>query len=153
VEVLTDGASAIYGSDAVGGVVNFILRDDFEGAETRLRAGYADGSNEYRGSQALGSAWDSGNALLSVEYYKRELLLASDRDFVPSNSFIGSLLPEDENYSAVFTGRQQLSGSVSLFADVLYTQRDSFNQAGRITLANEQPSVVDNPQANATLGQ
>lgn len=89
VEVLTDGASAIYGSDAVGGVVNFILRDDFEGAETRLRAGFADGTNEYRVSQALGNSWDSGNALVSLEYYKRDLLLASDRDFIPSTSFVG----------------------------------------------------------------
>src|SRR5690606_31931103 len=39
VEILTDGASAIYGSDAVGGVVNLILRKNFEGAETRLRYG------------------------------------------------------------------------------------------------------------------
>ena len=39
VEVLADGASAAYGSDAVGGVVNFILRGDFEGAETSLRFG------------------------------------------------------------------------------------------------------------------
>lgn len=152
VEVLTDGASAIYGSDAVGGVVNFILRDDFEGAETRLRVGYADGTNEYRGSQALGNSWNSGNALLSVEYYKRDLLLASDRDFVPANVVAGGLLPEDENYSAVFTGEQQLSGSITAFADLLYTQRDSFNQAGRVTLLNETPSDVDNPQLNATLG-
>lgn len=41
VEVLTDGASAVYGSDAVGGVVNFKLRDDYDGAETRLRLGTA----------------------------------------------------------------------------------------------------------------
>ena len=40
VEVVTDGASAIYGSDAVGGVVNFILRDDFRGIEP-VRAGSA----------------------------------------------------------------------------------------------------------------
>lgn len=150
VEVLTDGASALYGSDAVGGVVNFILRDDFEGAETRLRTGFADGTDEIRLSQALGNSWDSGNALLSVEYYKRDLLLARDRDFVPSNSLIGSLLPEDENYSAVFTGKQQLSGSVSAFADVVYTQRDSSNQAGRVTLL--ETGDVDNSQGHGTLG-
>ena len=39
VEVLTDGASAIYGSDAIGGVVNFILREEYDGAEARLRYG------------------------------------------------------------------------------------------------------------------
>lgn len=149
VEILTDGASAIYGSDAVGGVVNFILRDDFEGAETRLRAGFADGANEYRISQAVGNSWNSGKALLSLEYYKRDELLASDRDFVPVDPFPVSLLPEDENYSVVFTGDQQLSGSVTAFADVLYSQRDSFNRASRIT---NLPAEVDNPQINATLG-
>lgn len=149
VEILTDGASALYGSDAVSGVVNFILRDDFEGAETRLRSGFADGTNEYRVSQALGSAWESGNALLSLEYYQRDQLLAKDRDFVPTSSMIGTLLPEDENYSAVFTGSQQLSGSVTLFADVLYAQRDSSNQGRQ--LLNEKASI-DNPQAFGTLG-
>ena len=148
VEILTDGASALYGSDAVGGVVNFILRDDFEGAETRLRSGFADGVNEYRVSQALGNAWESGNALLSLEYYQRDALLGQDRDFVQANS-IGTLLPEDENYSAVFTGTQQLSDSISVFADALYTQRDSTNQ-GRVVL-NERTDV-DNPQAFGTLG-
>jgi outer membrane receptor protein involved in Fe transport len=150
VEVLTDGASALYGSDAVGGVVNFILRDDFEGVETRVRAGFADETEEYRVSQALGAAWDSGNALLSLEYYKRDQLLAADRDFIPSNSLIGSLLPEDENYSAVFSGRQELFGAVTAFADILYTQRDSSNQAGRTTFL--ETGEVDNPQGNATVG-
>ncbi|GFE90383.1 TonB-dependent receptor [Steroidobacter agaridevorans] len=153
VEILTDGASAIYGSDAVGGVVNFILREDFEGAETRLRAGAADGTDEYRVSQALGNSWDSGNVLLSLEYYKRDELLASDRDYIPANVVAPGLLPEDENYSAVFTGEQQLSGSISAFADVLFSQRDSFNRAGRVSpLFNETPNDVDNPQLNATLG-
>ena len=152
VEILTDGASALYSSDAVGGVVNFILRDDFEGAETRLRGGVADGTNEYRGSQAFGNSWDSGNALISMEYYKRDELLASERDFVPATALISGLSPEDESYSAILTGRQQLSGSVTLFADALYTQRDSVNRAGRRTFPNQNPAIVDNPQANATLG-
>lgn len=150
VEILTDGASALYGSDAVGGVVNFILRDDFEGAQTRVRAGWADGINEYRVSQALGNTWNSGSALLSVEYYKRDLLLARDRDFIPSAITIGSLLPEDENYAAVFSGQQDLSPTVRVFADMLYTQRDSFNIGGQ--LANNEDAETDNPQATATAG-
>lgn len=150
VEILPDGASALYGSDAVGGVVNFILRDDFEGAETRLRAGTADGIDEYRGSQAVGNSWDSGNALFSVEYYKRDLLLADDRDFVPSQSIVGSLSPEEENYSALFTGRQDLTNSVSVFADALYAKRDSYNFGGRLTLGES--TTTDNPQMAATLG-
>jgi outer membrane receptor protein involved in Fe transport len=149
VEILPDGASALYGSDAVGGVVNFILRDDFEGAETKLRAGVADGIDEYRASQAVGNSWDNGNVLASVEYYKRDLLLASDRDFVPATSLAGSLAPEVENYSGIVTFKQ-VFGSVSVFSDLLFSNRDSFNKAGRLTL-NEQTDT-ENTQGVGTLG-
>lgn len=150
VEILPDGASALYGSDAVGGVVNFILREDFEGAETRLRAGAADGLDEFRASQAVGTAWDSGNVLASVEYYKRDMLLASDRDFVPATSQIGTLLPEDENYSGVLRFKQDLSGSLSVFTDGLFTQRDSFNRGGR--RSRNETADTDNTQSVVTAG-
>jgi iron complex outermembrane recepter protein len=151
VEILTDGASAIYGSDAVGGVVNFILRDDFQGAETRARAGWADGGmNEYRISQALGDAWTSGNALLSVEYYKRDILLSTERDFVPATSSIGSLMPQDKNYSVMFSGRQKIASRLSTFADVLYVKRDSYNRGGPISLAEN--NYTKNPQFTSTAG-
>ena len=150
VEVLTDGATALYGSDAVGGVVNFILRDDFEGAETRARTGWADGVKEYRFSQALGNAWDSGNVMLSGEYYKRDLLSAGDRDFVPSTSIIGSLAPRDENYSVMLSGKQNLSQSVRLFTDALYSNRDSYNYGGRTSLG--ETADIENQQLTATAG-
>ncbi|WP_446830649.1 TonB-dependent receptor domain-containing protein [Candidatus Foliamicus sp.] len=69
VEVLTDGASAIYGADAQAGVLNFILRDDYEGGETRAR--YDMGANEgdsWRFEQNLATTWDSGRASLSLSY-------------------------------------------------------------------------------------
>ena len=69
VEVLTDGASAIYGSDAQAGVVNFILRDDYEGGETRAR--YELGANEgdsWRIEQTLATSWSSGRAMASLSY-------------------------------------------------------------------------------------
>lgn len=82
VEVLLDGASALYGSDAVGGVVNIILRRDFDGGETRLRVGStADGaSGEYGFGQSLGRRWDGGGLILAYEYLDREALPASARD-------------------------------------------------------------------------
>ncbi|HWK48261.1 MAG TPA: TonB-dependent receptor, partial [Steroidobacter sp.] len=150
VEILTDGASAIYGSDAVGGVVNFILRNDFEGVETRVRAGAADGVDELRVSQSLGSSWDSGNVVMALEYYDRDLLRASDRDFVPANALVGSLAPEDENYSAIITGRQELTGSLAVFVDALYSKRDSFNAGGRINFGEN--TFTENPQYQATVG-
>jgi outer membrane cobalamin receptor len=56
IEVLTDGASALYGSDAVGGVVNIVMRDRYDGAETRARLGGSTRGDlgQYQLAQTLG---------------------------------------------------------------------------------------------------
>lgn len=92
VEVLTDGASAIYGSDAIGGVVNFVMRNSYDGAETRLRFGSVTNGDldEVRLSQAFGTIWDSGNVFLSFEYFNRSNLLTDERPFA-GNSDLTSL--------------------------------------------------------------
>ncbi|HEY0596820.1 TonB-dependent receptor [Sphingopyxis sp.] len=82
VEVLADGASAIYGSDAVAGVVNVRLRNDYEGAETRARFGSAKGFEEWQFGQIVGAGWSSGHLTLGYEYYRRGNLAASDRAYV-----------------------------------------------------------------------
>ena len=87
IEVMTDGASAIYGADAIAGVVNFILRNDYEGAETRLRYGSdagGDTSNVQFG-QTFGTSWSSGSALLSYEYFETEALASTDRAYTASS--------------------------------------------------------------------
>lgn len=82
VEVLADGASATYGSDAVAGVVNFILRDRFEGLETRLRYSTADGdAREVQGGVLFGKRWATGRFVAAYEYYDRGALSAADRAF------------------------------------------------------------------------
>lgn len=82
VEILTDGASAIYGSDAVAGVVNIRFRNHFKGAETRLRVGTADGDyGEYQLGQLLGAGWASGHITVAAEYYRRGALGSSERAF------------------------------------------------------------------------
>lgn len=81
-EILTDGASAIYGADAVAGVVNVRLRNRFEGAETTLRAGTADGDmTEVQFSQLLGKAWSGGRIVLAYQFSERGALAAADRAF------------------------------------------------------------------------
>lgn len=82
VDVLLDGASALYGSDAVGGVVNVILRRDFDGQESRIRIGAAQGgAEETMVSHLIGRRWSSGSALVSVEYRDQASLSGSDRPF------------------------------------------------------------------------
>lgn len=85
VEVVTGGASAVYGSDAVAGVVNFILKDDFEGVEAS--ASYELTEEGDAGIQSLSLtiggnfADDRGNAVLNLAYTNREELFQGDREF------------------------------------------------------------------------
>jgi len=80
-EVLADGSSGIYGSDAVAGAVNILLRKDFDGIEVMARTKHPDGFKENQYGLAIGKMWDSGSFMISGEYNKRDTLFASDRDF------------------------------------------------------------------------
>jgi iron complex outermembrane receptor protein len=82
VDVLLDGASALYGSDAVAGVVNVIMRRSFDGRESRARIGAAQGGAEdLTLSHLAGRSWSSGAALVSWEYQTTQALNAGDRAF------------------------------------------------------------------------
>jgi iron complex outermembrane recepter protein len=82
IEVLPDGASALYGSDAVAGVVNVIMRDNFEGAETHLRYGTAiGGRREVMASQLFGTHWSGGHAMLAYQYSDTTPLAAAERPY------------------------------------------------------------------------
>jgi iron complex outermembrane receptor protein len=80
-EVMADGGSAIYGSDAVAGVINFVPRKNFNGAETNLRFGSADGYQTKNFSQLFGKKWSSGHFLFDYERSQNSGLSGFDRDF------------------------------------------------------------------------
>jgi iron complex outermembrane receptor protein len=84
-EVVADGGSAIYGSDAVTGVVNLVPRRNFEGAETTARYGVADGYSDWSAAQIAGFSWDSGHVTGAVEYTSHSALRGRDRDFYTSD--------------------------------------------------------------------
>src|SRR5262245_57509550 len=85
VEIISGGASAVYGADAVGGVVNFILKDDFEGASVDLRYGDTEhgGNQEVSVSGLIGinAADDRGNIMFGVERSTRSLQRQWERDW------------------------------------------------------------------------
>ncbi|CAN5221990.1 TonB-dependent receptor [soil metagenome] len=85
IEVVPDGASAIYGSDAVAGVVNLIPRNNFDGAETNVRASFADGYSTSQISQIFGHRWDKGSAILAFEHTYNSALEGDARDFYTSD--------------------------------------------------------------------
>jgi iron complex outermembrane receptor protein len=80
IEVMADGGSAIYGSDAVGGVVNILTRRNYDGAEAYVRQGFADDVSSTEAGAIVGRRWSGGGVMLSYEYQIRDALLASDRD-------------------------------------------------------------------------
>ena len=85
VETITGGASAVYGADALAGVVNFVLKDDFEGVEMDFQtSATAEGDGEETHfSSLLGINGESGNSnvMLGVEWYKRGEVMQRDREF------------------------------------------------------------------------
>jgi iron complex outermembrane recepter protein len=82
IEILKDGAAATYGSDAVGGVVNFITRRDLDGFEVTANYTAIDGSKgDYDVSLAHGWKFDRGDALLTTTYRRRSELRTTDRDW------------------------------------------------------------------------
>ena len=86
IEVLLDGASAIYGSDAVAGVINIITRDNFDGLE--INVGYSNTADSDMATQrysiTAGTVSENGNAWVNVDYMQRNSLQHDDRDFAAS---------------------------------------------------------------------
>ncbi|MCG8369408.1 MAG: TonB-dependent receptor [Proteobacteria bacterium] len=82
IDILQDGASAVYGSDAVGGVANFVLRRSIDRPVTTLKFGPATqgGGEELFANQLIPLEWDSGNMVIGGEYYSRNAVKQTDRD-------------------------------------------------------------------------
>lgn len=80
IEILTDGASAIYGSDAIGGVVNVITRKDFNGAELQIGGGQIEheGGDRENGSVVFGAASDNASVLAGAAWSGRDIIYARD---------------------------------------------------------------------------
>lgn len=82
VEVVPDGGSAIYGSDAIGGVINFITRKRFDGIGANVRYGFADDYQAVEGNVTVGKDWGSGSIYASYAYAWHDNILGIDRDYV-----------------------------------------------------------------------
>jgi len=103
IDILVDGASATYGSDAIGGVINIILERNMDGAITQLRYSTAQGGkNRYLASAIWGRTWDGGQVTLSYEWYDDSPIMGNAHsnftiDFTPwgldDRRNLGSSLP------------------------------------------------------------
>jgi iron complex outermembrane receptor protein len=166
VEILTGGASAIYGSDAVAGVVNFRLRDDFEGVETDVQYGLTDkGDGEtWSANLTVGGNFDNdrGNAVFSFGYANRAAVMAGDRDFSEASSGSGTI--EEGKYVVSATNLPSQSAIDSVFAQygvaagtVVRGSNLGFNSDGSLfgytsTGSTVNVDVADGSELDATTG-
>lgn len=152
VEVLTDGASAIYGSDAVGGVINFVLRDDFEGSETELRFGHVSdgGYRDIDFSQAFGTDWGNGSGIVAYNYNTRNHLDAADRDFASAVELPRTLMPDSERHSLLGSINHRFTDHLAASADVFLSDRESENVVSSFGATAVLQSEVK--QANLSAG-
>jgi iron complex outermembrane recepter protein len=87
IDVLADGASSIYGSDAVAGVVNFITRRTFDGAQVNSSYGIADDYNNWDVNGIWGTTWDTGGVYVASQYSHQSELFVKDRDWASRGDY------------------------------------------------------------------
>ncbi|WP_130617407.1 TonB-dependent receptor domain-containing protein [Dyella amyloliquefaciens] len=107
VDVLAEGASTVYGSDAIGGVVNFHLRKDYTGAELSVNDGISsNGDGQRHGAQfTVGASGDQGNIVAGVDYNKFSPVLATRRSFTAQQLYLYNGGPQPSGSHTIPTGR------------------------------------------------
>jgi len=148
IETITGGASAVYGADALAGVVNFVLKDDYEGVSIDVQSGFTEAGDgqESRFSSLLGLNSDGGNAnmLLGVEWYERDVAYQKNRDFYvdgwydPTN-VAGTFFPSVPGYQIVANNRPTQAAIDALFPQF---------PAGTVDV-NTNPVIYFNPDGTA----
>jgi outer membrane receptor protein involved in Fe transport len=153
IEVDPSGASAIYGADAVGGVVNIILRPSFQGAQTSVHYGSVTqgGSRELQMGQIAGESWASGSAVVGYQFYDRTPLLASDRTFSMDQAAPFDLLQEQVQNSAFVNLQQTINDTTDAYATGLFSHRSTDGVQTFGTLASPLFTINDGP-VYTTLG-
>jgi outer membrane receptor protein involved in Fe transport len=152
IDVIADGASALYGSDAVAGVANIILRRDFDGLETTVRAGAStDGGNvQQQYSLVGGQRWSDGGFMLTLDHSRASPIHADQRSYTRDLDPSMTLLLRTRQTSAVVTGHQRLTAGVGIDVDGYWTKRRSRKQtpfvAGQSALFN---GLVNSPDVES----
>ena len=117
VEVLTGGASTTYGADAVGGVVNFILKNDFSGLEVQASQQLTDrgDGNVFRVDATIGANFDDGrgNAVFGIGYQQADPVYQGARDvsLTTLETFSGTALGSGTAFPSRFSGGRLVSGT------------------------------------------
>ena len=147
VEILKDGASAIYGTDAIGGVINFILRKDYSGVELTAFTDITEqgGGNIHRASILAGTgdlAKDGFNVMGSITFDRQERLAPHSRDF--ANGFQPARGLSPDTAGAPFASQTGLAGTAigsSFTTPNLGTGTQTFNRANLFSFQGKCDSI------------
>ncbi|MGQ3138378.1 MAG: TonB-dependent receptor domain-containing protein [Sphingopyxis solisilvae] len=122
IEISADGASAIYGADAVAGVVNILLKRDYDGVSAMGRLGAStDGGNFQQQAGLLGgSVWASGGIMAAYDFSRSSTIRAGDRSYAAAANPGTTLFPAQRRHSLLISGHQALGENVTFTADMLY---------------------------------
>ena len=157
IEVLRDGASAIYGSDAVGGVINYVLKRQFKGTEIVVRQGFTEGGGGQSTQVALtfGSSFAQGRGRFfgTVETLYREAIFLRDRDF-SSTSNVSDKVPAPFNTLGGPFDARTARGRYPIFRLGTTTASNYFRPVnGTPVLTTVAPTFAANPEFYLDLNQ
>ncbi len=126
VDILKDGASATYGSDAIAGVINIVLKDDFDGVEISAKTGStADGGgSEDNISLIWGTVDEKSSHTFIMDYFERDEIMYADRDYARSANQ-SALRPNDPD-AIDFRSSSGIPGTIALASDPTNRLPDTF---------------------------
>ncbi|MCP1727307.1 outer membrane receptor protein involved in Fe transport [Natronospira proteinivora] len=164
IEVMRDGASAIYGTDAIAGVINIILRNNLQGGEIHASAGVSgDGdANEERVSLMWGSMEGSSRHITTLDWYNRDSVWMKDRQYSQSANKIGlhpdAIQTQPDGSSLPIDFRSSLGsnpGAYFLLDDEEWQPdpacpSDRLNESGEFCLFDFTPSMQLRPDSERT---
>ena len=142
IEIVTDGASAIYGSDAVGGVVNVMLKRDFDGVAVGTRFGKATegGLTTREYNVTAGTTWSTGGLIATWKKESNDPLYTAQRDYTQEMYGPATLYQGADVRSGLLSMHQSFGDSVELHLDALQTKRDMQREAGYSTTYQRIPT-------------
>jgi len=122
VEIVADGASAIYGSDAVAGVVNVILRQNYAGLSVGAKLGAATDGGDFQQQYSAvgGKTWRTGSILAVYDYSGNSPIAAGTRSYTSSMSADSSIYPRLQRHSGLVGITQKIGGGLTANVDLLY---------------------------------
>lgn len=163
VEIVPDGASAIYGSDAVAGVANVILKRDFDGVTLGARYGRAAngglGTHEY--TATAGTTWSSGGLIATYKKSSQDTIFADQRDYTGAIGDPTTIYPGSDLRSGLVSAYQLFGAVAKLQVDALHTDREQsqltaypgfiYENDGQTSVSQVSPSVEFSLPADWTL--